>query len=527
MKILVIQVKPEACEPENDIEADVECQSVHTLEAGIVALSDSQFDCVVADSAALMYPDSTRLRRTFQRTQTPTSELILCVSPEEEIAIDTLSAGVDGCLPAPLRLSTVQDLLSRRVALDRNLLEQRAELRRKDEEIAILVAVSNIVTSNLEFIPLLQAIAHQTSEALLADRATIFMYDGQVGKLNAAFAEGLGPHSISIPATHGIAGYVATQRTLVNVTNAYQDTRFYNEIDLDTGYTTHTILCAPMTSPNGDLIGVVQCLNKRVGSFTEANERMLSMLTPLFAIAVENALLYKDLQEEVQHTEQMTAEKIRAERFAVVGRMARSVTRDITGPMEAIVAHATKLGCETIPLQDRETTSRAIEEVVDHLVGLTQQLLDFSRETIEITRKPSGVLQFISLLELTLQKGSCLFHSSDVPPVECQALLDTERLIQAFTCVATVLTGNEQNSVNLSVHVSKTQLCFTFSPLSAATVTSVMRLMEDPFASPDEEHTIGMKMAVAKRIIDSHEGRFFQEGSDFSIYIPIQLTGGV
>lgn len=367
MKILVVQGKPEAGEPKIDIEPGVECASVHSLEAGITALTETQFDCVVADATMLADSQSDRFRRVFQRTQGPMCELILTVSPEDEIPVQTLAAGVDGCVPTPLQLSAVQDLMSRRWALDSDLLAQRAELRRKDEEIAILVAVSNIVTSNLEFIPLLQAIAHQTSEALDVERTTIFMYDGKAGKLDAAFAEGLGPHSISIPATHGIAGYVATERTMVNVSNAYQDNRFYNEIDKSTGYTTRTILCAPMISPNGDLIGVVQCLNKRIGSFTGANERMLSMLTPLFAIAIENALLYRDLQEEVQHNEQMTAEKIQAERFAIVGRMARSVTRDITGPMETIVAHATELGRETIPLEERETTSRAIEDVVDHL----------------------------------------------------------------------------------------------------------------------------------------------------------------
>ena len=526
MKILVVQRKPEAWEPESDSGTGVEYQSVHSLEAGITALSETQFDCVVADAPTLADPQSDRFRRVFQRTQSPMCELILTVSPEDEIAVQTLVAGVDGCLPAPLRLSAVQDLLSRRRALDSDLLEQRAELRRKDEEIAILVAVSNIVTSNLEFIPLLQAIAHQTSEALSADRTTIFMYDGKAGKLDAAFAEGLGPHSISIPATHGIAGYVATEHTMVNVTNAYQDTRFYNEIDKGTGYTTHTILCAPMVSPNGDLIGVVQCLNKRIGPFTEANERMLSMLTPLFAIAIENALLYRDLQEEVQHNEQMTAEKIQAERFAVVGRMARSVTRDITGPMEAIVAHANELGRETIPLEERETTSKAIEEVVDHLVGLAQQLLDFSRETIEITRKPSDVLQFVLLLKLAVQKDNLLFNSSDAPTPDSQAFLDTEKLIQALGCVVTVLMGNEPDPLNLSVNLMEEQMGFTFAPLSTAILASVTRLLEDPFASPDEEHATGMKMAIAKRIIGLHDGRICQEGSELSIYIPYHQTGG-
>ena len=45
----------------------------------------------------------------------------------------------------------------------------------------------------------------------------------------------------------GIAGYVATSGKLLNIKDAYSDPRFNREVDVQTGYTTHTILCVPMT----------------------------------------------------------------------------------------------------------------------------------------------------------------------------------------------------------------------------------------------------------------------------------------
>ena len=46
----------------------------------------------------------------------------------------------------------------------------------------------------------------------------------------------------------GIAGFVATTGEIVNIKDAYRDSRFNREVDLRTGYTTRTILCVPVRS---------------------------------------------------------------------------------------------------------------------------------------------------------------------------------------------------------------------------------------------------------------------------------------
>ncbi|KAI5714515.1 hypothetical protein M8J77_001004 [Diaphorina citri] len=50
-----------------------------------------------------------------------------------------------------------------------------------------------------------------------------------------------------------------------------EDPRFNNEIDRRTGYTTNSILCVPINSYEGEVIGVAQIINKTDGtsSFTD------------------------------------------------------------------------------------------------------------------------------------------------------------------------------------------------------------------------------------------------------------------
>lgn len=48
------------------------------------------------------------------------------------------------------------------------------------------------------------------------------------------------------PMNKGIAGYVATTGQVLNIENAYEDSRFNPEVDSKTGYTTRNILCMPI-----------------------------------------------------------------------------------------------------------------------------------------------------------------------------------------------------------------------------------------------------------------------------------------
>ena len=48
------------------------------------------------------------------------------------------------------------------------------------------------------------------------------------------------------PVSDGIAGYVARTGEVVLCTSAGDESRFNSQVDLITGYRTHTILCAPL-----------------------------------------------------------------------------------------------------------------------------------------------------------------------------------------------------------------------------------------------------------------------------------------
>ncbi|AFZ13241.1 adenylate/guanylate cyclase with GAF and PAS/PAC sensors [Crinalium epipsammum PCC 9333] len=114
---------------------------------------------------------------------------------------------------------------------------------------------------------MLNAITLKTGELLAADRTTIFLLDEEKNQLWSIVAAGDSGRSLElrIPADKGIAGEVATLKKVVNIPfDFYNDPRslFAQKKDQETGYRTYTMLCLPLVNDEGNLVAVVQLLNK-------------------------------------------------------------------------------------------------------------------------------------------------------------------------------------------------------------------------------------------------------------------------
>ncbi len=160
----------------------------------------------------------------------------------------------------------------------------------------ILLNVMRAVSSELEIDQLLLKIVSKTSEAMNADRCTLFLVDRQSGELWSKVAQGADMKEIRVPRGMGIAGHVATSGETVNIPDAYKDRRFNPEVDRRTGYKTQTILCMPLRNERNEIVGVMQVLNKRDGIFTEEDEKLLDALGSQTAIALENSRLFEEVR---------------------------------------------------------------------------------------------------------------------------------------------------------------------------------------------------------------------------------------
>jgi adenylate cyclase len=167
--------------------------------------------------------------------------------------------------------------------------------RRETARRALLLDVMRSLSSELELDALLDAIMARTTEAMRADRSTLFLVDAKRRELWSKVAQGMERAEIRFPMHVGIAGHVASTGETLNIPDAYAEPRFNKDVDRLSGYRTRTMLCMPLRNASGAVIGVMQCLNKQDGVFGAEDEDLLGALCSQAAIALENARLFEEV----------------------------------------------------------------------------------------------------------------------------------------------------------------------------------------------------------------------------------------
>ena len=182
------------------------------------------------------------------------------------------------------------------------LIEQMQKKRRQEMKFLDIVAE---LTAEINLSTLLQKVMGEATSMLQAERSTLFLNDEKTNELWSEVGEGIGATEIRFPNHLGIAGAVFTSGHSVNIPHAYADLRFNPTFDRTTGFFTRSILCVPVINKNGKIIGVTQVLNKRGGPFSDEDESRLKAFTAQVSIALENAHLFKEVQNVKNYNESM------------------------------------------------------------------------------------------------------------------------------------------------------------------------------------------------------------------------------
>jgi serine/threonine protein kinase len=169
--------------------------------------------------------------------------------------------------------------------LDRVLAEVSVT-RAKMVKLMVILEANKSLAATLDTTETLRIILRTATSETDAERGTIFLTDPETGELVSQILEGGAVAPIRLPAGRGIAGSVVRTGEIVNVADAYNDRRFDSNTDAGSGFRTVSILAAPMRTPAGEIVGVVEILNKRRGSFSKEDEEFLAEVGTHAALAV-------------------------------------------------------------------------------------------------------------------------------------------------------------------------------------------------------------------------------------------------
>jgi adenylate cyclase len=158
--------------------------------------------------------------------------------------------------------------------------------RLKMVELLLDVSRSLAAFDNLDDV--LHALVEMTTAQVNAERGSLFLNDPATNELYSRVAQGHIKREIRLLNTTGIAGHVFTSGEPLIVHDPYDDPRFNRAIDEQTGFVTRSILCVPIRTVKGEVIGVAQALNRRTGKFTRHDLELLGAMTTQGTVALQS-----------------------------------------------------------------------------------------------------------------------------------------------------------------------------------------------------------------------------------------------
>ncbi len=143
-----------------------------------------------------------------------------------------------------------------------------------DEKVALVLVKLGHLRVERDRHTYLERIVDLCSQATDAERATLYVVDREQSELRSAVAQRAPEIRLSLGS--GIGGHVAQTGETINVPDAYADPRFDNTVDRLSGFRTTNILAVPVWGEGGgEVVGVIQVLNKRGGGAFERHDQML------------------------------------------------------------------------------------------------------------------------------------------------------------------------------------------------------------------------------------------------------------
>lgn len=470
--------------------------------------------------------------------QTPGLISIMLTTQEtKDIPGDYIRAGVRHIHSIPIDTVRLRAQIERCLWMTQpqyKLKTLQQDVAERTKSLDTFLDISRAITANLrnDLDTLLRRIAEETSKILNAERTSLFIYDKEHGCLWSRVAEGEGGRTITLGMDEpGIIVHVARIGQPLRVDDAYREPLFNREVDRITGYHTRTILCFPVRNYHGELIGVMETMNKKSGMFDYADERLLSIMSFLFASAIENAQLYEAVRHQIRENESLEASKIHADRLATVGQMASSIIHDIRSPLAIIRGYAELAVTGAVSTEKRQRFANTITSEVRRLRDMAEELQEFSEGTHAVELNAISlhevIEEVVDFLDSNFRdRGIHIIHHAQYTG---QLMLDAPRIKR----ILHNLTGNAADAMpdggTLMITAARVAeyVHLEIHDTGSGIPDEIRERIFDPFVTHGKTHGTGFGLAVVRRIVEEHHGDVSVSssttGTTFTIRLPLTI----
>ena len=225
-----------------------------------------------------------------------------------------LELGADDYIPKPFDFDELTLRVKRALGVAYRLQEvseRLGEISEKEEQLKIIGKIGKLLLHQtwnghpqaLDVAHLPRVLIHQVMELLSGEASSVALLDKETGQL--VFQMGLDRQGqeisrmkgLTIPRGQGIAAQAVQRQEPMIVPDVRESPYFYSLVDDLIGFETKSVLAVPILFQD-EVIGVIEVVNKRDGTpFTGDDARLVEAIVSFAAIAVQNAIYLKELEE--------------------------------------------------------------------------------------------------------------------------------------------------------------------------------------------------------------------------------------
>jgi signal transduction histidine kinase len=430
-----------------------------------------------------------------------------------------------------------------------------------------LIEVGTALCGTLHLRELLAAMMERVREVLDAEACSVMLVDEPTHTLRweVALGEGAGKlDTLSVPIGQGISGRVAQTGEVIRIEDAHNDPRWEGQrYDRETGFTTRSILCLPIRTRER-VVGVVQVLNRRGGPFTDEDQQLLEALASMGAVAIENARLYENLEENVQQRtaelmqtlaelRETQAQLVQSEKMAALGDLVAGVAHEINTPLGAVASNTDLVARAMNKAKDALADPAQMDKAINFL-DRGAAMVDVSREACRRINEIVRSLRNFARLDEAQRKPADLHEGLDSTLTLAGHLMKNRITVQrdygqlpAVYCYA-----NQLNQVFLNILVNAAQsidgpgaitvrtrcapegadgsVVVEISDSGCGIPPEAMQKIFNPgFTTKGVGVGTGLGLAICYRIVANHQGKIevdseVGKGTTFRIILPVGTT---
>ena len=424
-------------------------------------------------------------------------------------------------------ITTLDQLNTQRVRLQKitdELVDTNRGVVALYDELDTVQRVGRVVASKLDVAALLQAITDATVEISGAECGGFFRRNPQSG-------------NFTCQTVAGPVGIAFQNCSLINIDRlipSWTDQQAFcvNDLSCDRRPSPlspplpmRSFLALRVRDSTGGIVGALAFAHRLPGFFTERTQRILAVVTVQLSIGLENAQLYRSAQAASAARDQFLAILSHELRTPLMPIFAILSTLDRYPDVPEIIRSDLHVIRRNLQLE-----ARLIDDLLD-LTTITRGRLSLQRE---ITDVHSLLRTVRELCQDTINKQQVLFTMQLEAP-RYHVLGDAGRLQQVLWNLLSnaikFTPGGGTIELRTSV-VAGTELCIRITDSGRGIGSDSLEKIFQPFEQGDlsvatQFGGLGLGLAIAKGIVDAHEGQIRVEspglgrGATFTVTLPL------